>query len=90
MEVLKCADGVFVPPKISLSTTDKNSADAEVEWFGEVANMIRMQFELGDGPDVVLEATGAQASIQTGIQLVKKGGMYVQAGMGREVSRRWY
>ena len=88
MEVLKCADAVFVPPKMSLPTTDKNSADAEVEWFGEVANMIRMQFELGDGPDVVLEATGAQASIQTGIQLVKKGGMYVQAGMGREVSYR--
>jgi threonine dehydrogenase-like Zn-dependent dehydrogenase len=67
-------------------TADKDKADAEVEWSAKVADMIRKQFDLGDGPDVVLEATGAQACIQTGVQLVKKGGMYMQAGMGREVS----
>lgn len=48
--------------------------------------MIQEKFGLGDGPDAVLECTGAQVCIQTGAQLVRKGGMYAQAGMGREVS----
>lgn len=51
-----------------------------------MARMMKEQFGLGEGPDVVLEATGAQRCIQTGVHLTKKGGMYVQAGMGREVS----
>jgi D-xylulose reductase len=86
LSTLGCADGVFAPPVMDPVTADKDKADAEVEWSAKVADMIRKQFDLGDGPDVVLEATGAQACIQTGVQLVKKGGMYMQAGMGREVS----
>ena len=47
--------------------------------------MIKSRFDLGpDGPDVVVDATGAAPCIQTGIYLCKKGGTYVQAGMGRE------
>ena len=42
--------------------------------------------ELGaeGGFDVVLECTGAEACIQGGVFAAKKGGMYVQAGMGKE------
>jgi D-xylulose reductase len=72
------ADGVFLPP------TKPEGVD-EHEWSERVANLIKVQFNLGEGPDIVLEATGAQSCIQTGIHLVKKGGTYVQAGMGREV-----
>ncbi|RDW92959.1 NAD(P)-dependent alcohol dehydrogenase [Aspergillus mulundensis] len=71
------ADGVFLPPP-------KPEGVEETEWSEKVASMIKEKFGLGEGPDVVLEATGAQACIQTGIHLVKKGGMYVQAGMGKE------
>ncbi|GAB1214951.1 hypothetical protein ATERTT37_004132 [Aspergillus terreus] len=71
------ADGVFLPPA-------KPEGVDESEWSAGVAKMIKEQFELGEGPDVVIEATGAQACIQTGVHLTKKGGTYVQAGMGKE------
>ncbi|KAJ5976367.1 hypothetical protein N7481_010074 [Penicillium waksmanii] len=71
------ADDIFVPPVRPID------AD-ETAWSEEVARIIKERFCLGEGPDVVLEATGAQACIQTGIHLTKKGGTYVQAGMGRE------
>ncbi|OQE18358.1 hypothetical protein PENSTE_c018G03195 [Penicillium steckii] len=71
------ADEVFIPP------AKPNDMD-ETAWSEEVARIMKEKFDLGEGPDVVLEATGAQACIQTGIHLTKKGGTYVQAGMGRE------
>lgn len=73
------ADAVFIPPT-------KSEGIDEAEWSAQVARMIRQEFDLGEGPDVVLEATGAQSCIQTGVHLTKKGGTYVQAGMGLEVS----
>jgi D-xylulose reductase len=79
------ADYTFAPPMMGSMPECMSKEDAEVEWNGKVAEMIKEKFGLGEGPDVVLECTGAQTCIQTGVQLVKKGGMYVQAGMGREV-----
>lgn len=73
------ADDIFVPPAKPEGVDDS-------AWSEEVAKIMKEKFDLGEGPDVVLEATGAQACIQTGIHLVRKGGTYVQAGMGREVS----
>ena len=73
-------DGVFLPPAKPETVTD------DCEWSEKLAGLIKEEFGLGDGPDVVLEATGAQSCIQTGIQLCRKGGIYVQAGMGKEVS----
>ncbi|KAA6415180.1 MAG: xylitol dehydrogenase [Lasallia pustulata] len=38
----------------------------------------------GDGgADVVIDASGAEASVQTGIQVARVGGTYVQGGMGK-------
>jgi len=68
---------VFSPPK------RPDGVGAE-EWNEKVAGMIKEEFGLGEGPDVVIEATGAEPCIQTGVHLAKKGGMYVQAGMGKE------
>lgn len=73
------ADDVFLPP----SKPDHIVNDHD--WSEVVAKMIKEKFDLGDGPDVVLEATGAPSCIQTGVHLTRKGGVYVQAGMGREV-----
>jgi threonine dehydrogenase-like Zn-dependent dehydrogenase len=73
------ADDVFVPPP-------KPEGKDDSLWSEEIARIMKEKFNLGEGPDVVLEASGAQACIQTGIHLTKKGGTYVQAGMGREVS----
>jgi D-xylulose reductase len=71
------ADGVFLPPA-------KPEGVSPDDWSVQLAQMIKDEFTLGEGPDVVIEATGAESCIQTGINLAKKGGMYVQAGMGKE------
>lgn len=36
------------------------------------------------GADIVVDASGAESSIRTGINLVKPGGTFVQAGMGKD------
>ncbi|KAK3113720.1 hypothetical protein LTR53_008723 [Teratosphaeriaceae sp. CCFEE 6253] len=71
------ADNVYMPPKPDAG------ADA-MEHAAQVAASIKEQFDLGEGPDVVLECTGAETCIQAGVLATKKGGMYVQAGMGKE------
>ncbi|RCI12697.1 hypothetical protein L249_0669 [Ophiocordyceps polyrhachis-furcata BCC 54312] len=50
----------------------------------ENAAAIRELAGLRQGVDVVIDASGAEASIRTGIQLVRMGGVYVQVGMGRD------
>jgi len=82
--VLKCADGVFSPPPMPRTEGEAPDTDRESEWSASIAAQIKKAFQLGEGPDVVVDATGAQSCIQTGVHLCKKGGMYVQAGMGRE------
>ena len=73
------ADDVFIPPPKPQDVVNDH------DWSEVVAKMIKEKFDLGDGPDIVLEATGSQNAIQTGVNLTRKGGMYVQVGMGREV-----
>ncbi|OHE98592.1 hypothetical protein CORC01_06043 [Colletotrichum orchidophilum] len=49
----------------------------------EVATKLLDTVGIAGGVDVVIEASGAQSSIQTGIFLLKSGGSYVQAGLGK-------
>ncbi|KAF5862748.1 hypothetical protein ETB97_011198 [Aspergillus alliaceus] len=49
-----------------------------------VAAMMNEELGLGDGPDVVLECSGAEPCIQLGIFAAKRGATFVQAGMGKE------
>ncbi|OBT88601.1 hypothetical protein VE02_04011 [Pseudogymnoascus sp. 03VT05] len=39
--------------------------------------------DLGEGADCVIDASGAEPSIQTSIHVVRRGGVYVQGGMGK-------
>ncbi|KAG9903847.1 GroES-like protein, partial [Aureobasidium melanogenum] len=71
------ADAVFLPPK-------PDPGVEPVEHSEKVAAMIKKEFDLGEGADVVLECTGAEPCIQAGVFAAKKGGTYVQAGMGKE------
>ena len=48
------------------------------------ANKIIEENGLGEGADVVIDASGAEPSVQTGLKVVRKGGTYVQAGMGKD------
>ncbi|KXH36149.1 hypothetical protein CSIM01_10658 [Colletotrichum simmondsii] len=49
----------------------------------DVAAKLLETMGISDGVDTVIEASGAQSSIQTGIFLLKSGGSYVQAGLGK-------
>lgn len=71
------ADGIYKPVK------PEPGADPIAE-SQKTAEAIKEEFELGDGADVVLECTGAESCIQAGIFVARKGGTYVQTGMGRE------
>lgn len=73
------ADDVYVP--ISARKEGQDQVDAA----RAMAEHIIEKFGLGDGADVVLECTGAEPCIQAGVYAAKKGGTYVQAGMGKEV-----
>ena len=48
------------------------------------AARLGVENELGNGVDVVIDASGAEASIKTGIHVLRPGGTYVQGGMGRD------
>lgn len=49
----------------------------------ENAQNIREVAGLPDGADVVIDATGAEPSIQTCLHVVRRGGTFVQGGMGK-------
>lgn len=49
----------------------------------ENAAALKKACDLGDGADVVIDASGAEPSIQTSIHTVRMGGTYVQGGMGK-------
>jgi D-xylulose reductase len=53
----------------------------------ENAETLRQENALGLGADVVIDASGAEASIHTGIHVLRPGGTYVQGGMGRDEVR---
>jgi len=48
-------------------------------------NAARLLKETGleGGADAVIDASGAEPSIQTSIHIVRRGGVYVQGGMGK-------
>ncbi|KAI0008999.1 GroES-like protein [Xylariaceae sp. FL0662B] len=71
------ADGVYVVDHAVDAVDSVDGARA----LGE---KIVKQFDLGEGADVVLEATGAEVCIQAGIFACHPGGTFVQAGMGKE------
>ncbi|KAL1638822.1 hypothetical protein SLS58_008527 [Diplodia intermedia] len=64
-------------------TVDKEGAEP-VEKAEMAAAVLKEKLGLGLGADVVLECTGAEPCIQTGVFAAKSGGTYVQAGMGKE------
>lgn len=63
------ASGTFQPPKKATSE--------------EVAKSIQEMYGLDEGADTVLEATGAETCIEAGIHILKKGGTFIQAGLGK-------
>ncbi|GAM35111.1 hypothetical protein TCE0_015r03163 [Talaromyces pinophilus] len=71
------ADYTFSPPR--MEPGGDPIAHAE-----NVANLLKKKFNLGEGPDVVLECSGAEPCVQLGIFAARRGATFVQAGMGKE------
>lgn len=72
-------DATFSPPRASADTNPINHAEA-------VAASMKETLDLGDGVDVVLECSGAEACVQLAVCVAKPGATDVQAGMGKEVA----
>ena len=60
--------------------THQPSREDEAE---ESARKIREMYSLMEGADAVLEATGAEICIETGIHILHPGGTLIQAGLGK-------
>ncbi|KAJ9215253.1 hypothetical protein DTO166G4_3138 [Paecilomyces variotii] len=78
LEVAKSygVDHTFIPPRAQPGVDPMEHAET-------VAKAIHEKFGV-DGFDVVLECSGAEPCIQLGIYAAKRGGTFVQAGMGKE------
>jgi len=55
---------------------------ARVSAEENAANLLK-EIGLPEGTDAVIDASGAEPSIQTSIHVVRRGGVYVQGGMGK-------
>ncbi|KFY03692.1 hypothetical protein O988_01291, partial [Pseudogymnoascus sp. VKM F-3808] len=62
------ATHTFMPERVSAETNAENLIKSA---------------DLGEGADAVIDASGAEPSIQTSIHVVRRGGVYVQGGMGK-------
>lgn len=71
------ADYTFSPPRMEAGGDPMAHAE-------KVANLLKEKFNLGEGPDVVLECSGAEPCVQLGIFAARRGATFVQAGMGKE------
>jgi D-xylulose reductase len=49
----------------------------------ETARKIIELYSLGEGADVVIEATGVESCIDAGIHALRRGGIYIQTGLGK-------
>lgn len=72
------ADATFLPPRAE-ATTDP------IEHAEMMALQMKKDLVLGDGADVVLECSGAEACVQLAAYVAQPGATIVQAGMGKEV-----
>lgn len=71
------ADAVFKMPF-------KKEEESFEDFCKGVAEDIKTKFNMPNGADVILEASGAEPCISTGVFLSKFEGRFVQAGMGKE------
>lgn len=61
----------------------KTFRPAKGEGPEEMAQRIVKECALGEGADALVEATGAEICVQTGVYVLRKGGQYIQTGLGK-------
>jgi D-xylulose reductase len=72
------SSGTFLPEKPA-------EGESNIDYSQKVADKIKKEFNLGEGADCVIEATGAEVCTLTGLYACGKGATFVQAGMGKAV-----
>jgi D-xylulose reductase len=55
--------------------------ESNIDYGKRIGNEIKQQFNLGDGAECVIDATGAEVCILSGLFVCGKGATFVQAGM---------
>ena len=71
----------FAENELSVSTYRFNTAMSVAENAANLAT----EHDFQEGVDVIVEATGVESCVQTGIELIKGGGSYVQVGLGKKM-----
>ena len=67
------ATGTFLPDK-------QKAGQSNIDFAKKVGEKIKGQFNLGDGADCVVDATGAEVCTLSGLFVCGKGATFVQAG----------
>ncbi|KAF4877880.1 D-xylulose reductase A [Colletotrichum siamense] len=70
----------IVPPKNEDPSVDSLS------FYQQYAKDLNYQYDLGNGFDVTVEASGAEACIQMAVAMLKSGGTCIQAGLGKPLT----
>lgn len=73
------------PARLSFAKKYAATATFEPSKVSPLENAARLveENDLGLGADAVVDASGAEPSVHTGIHVLRSGGTYVQGGMGR-------
>jgi len=66
--------GTFLPDK-------PGDGESSIEYAQKVGHKIKKQFNLGEGADCVVDATGAESCTLSGLFTCGKGATFVQAGV---------
>jgi D-xylulose reductase len=74
------ATGTFLPDK-------PKEGESNIEYAKKVGDKIKQQFNLGEGADCVVDATGAEVCTLSGLFACGKGATFVQAGTNRPPSQ---
>ncbi|TFK43427.1 xylitol dehydrogenase [Crucibulum laeve] len=73
------ATDAYLPPKF-------NDGESKIDYSRRNAETMRSQLGIEDrgakAVDLIIDASGAEVSIQTGLYIAKSGGTFVQVGMG--------
>lgn len=75
-----------LPPRADVQQPEAERSAALQAWCDDVSRRVRDDVGLSHGIDVVVEASGAESAILAGITLLRHGGTYIQAGMGRPLT----
>jgi D-xylulose reductase len=71
------ATGTFLPDK-------PEKGESNVDYGRRMSEEMKKRFNLGEGAECVIDATGAEACILSGLFVCGKGATFVQAGISKE------